>query len=102
MSETNGSHYENQSRGKRPVHEVRFGLIKAAVWENQTKVGARYSVTFCRLFKNGDVWKESTRFGRDDLPLVAKVADLAHSWIFGYGRQHESGSENGTSHSAST
>ena len=25
---------------------------------------------------------DTTSFGRDDLPLVAKVADIAHSWIF--------------------
>lgn len=24
----------------------------------------------------------SDSFGRDELPLVAKVADLAHTWIF--------------------
>ncbi len=39
------------------------------------------------MSKNGDLWKESTRFGRDDLPLVAKVADMAHTWIFGESQQ---------------
>ena len=33
-----------------------------------------------RLYRNGDVWKESTRFGRDDLPLVKLVLDKAHTW----------------------
>lgn len=70
---------------KKPVHEVRFGLIKAAVWRNQTKAGDRYSVTFTRLFRNGDRWSESSSYGRDDLPLVAKAADLAHTWIFEQG-----------------
>ncbi len=67
---------------KQPAHEVRFGLIKAIVWQNQTKNGDRYNVTITRLFRNGDHWSESQNFGRDDLPLVAKAADLAHSWIF--------------------
>lgn len=67
---------------KQPVHEIRLGLIKATVWENQTRKGANYVVTVIRLFKNGSEWKESTRFGRDDLPLVAKLADMAHTWIF--------------------
>ena len=66
-----------------PVHVIRFGYIKACIWRNQTKSGERHSVTIVRLYRNGDVWKESTRFGRDDLPLVVKVADLAHSWIYG-------------------
>jgi hypothetical protein len=65
-----------------PTHTIRFGLIKASIWRNQTKSGERHSVSVVRLYRNGDVWKESTRFGRDDLPLVAKIADLAHSWIF--------------------
>jgi hypothetical protein len=65
----------------RPVHTVRLGLIKAAIWRNQTKSGERHSVSIVRIYRNGDVWKESTRFGRDDLLLVAKVADLAHTWI---------------------
>ena len=64
-----------------PVHEIRLGLIKASIWRNQTKSGERHSVTVARLYKNGDTWKESSYFGRDDLLLVAKVADLAHSWI---------------------
>ena len=64
-----------------PVHEIRLGLIKASIWRNQTKSGERHNVTVSRLYKNGDVWKESNHFGRDDLLLVAKVADLAHTWI---------------------
>ena len=67
---------------KRPVHEVRMGRIKAAVWEDNTQNGPRHNVTFSRLYKDGDQWKDSQSFGRDDLPLLAKVADLAHTWIF--------------------
>ena len=66
----------------RPVREVRLGRIRAAIWENETQNGTRHNVTLSRLYKDGDEWKDSTSFGRDDLPLVAKVADLAHSWIF--------------------
>ena len=71
-----------QQTKARPVHEVRLGRIRAAIWENETQIGTRHNVTLSRLYKDGDEWKDSTSFGRDDLPLVAKVADLAHSWIF--------------------
>ena len=71
-----------QQTKARPVHEVRLGRIRAAIWENETQNGTRHNVTLSRLYKDGDEWKNSTSFGRDDLPLVAKVADLAHSWIF--------------------
>jgi hypothetical protein len=70
---------------KRPVHEVRLGRIKAAVWQNETENGTRHNVTISRLYRDGDKWKDTTSFGRDDLPLVAKVADMAHSWIFEQG-----------------
>ena len=70
---------------RRPIQEFRLGRIKAAVWANETQLGTRYSVTITRLFKvDGETsWRTSTAFNRDDLPLVAKVADLAHTYIFG-------------------
>ncbi len=68
--------------GKKPVHEIRLGRIKAAIWENDTQNGTRYNVAVCRLYKDGENWKQTSSFGRDDLPLVAKVSDLAHSWIY--------------------
>ncbi len=79
---------QNGSAAKAPVHEVRLGRIKAAVWENTTENGVRHNVTICRLYKDADKWKDSSSFGRDDLPLVMKVADQAHDWIF-----NQSGSE---------
>ena len=66
---------------KRPIHEVRLGLIKAAVWKNETETGVRYNATLSRLYRDGEQWKSTESFGRDDLLLVAKVADLTHSWI---------------------
>jgi hypothetical protein len=70
------------SKGNKPVHEVRLGRIKAAIWENDTQNGTRHNVTVSRLYKDGDQWKDSQTFGRDDLPVLAKVLDRAHSWIF--------------------
>ena len=72
----------------RPIHEIRLGRIKAAIWANETEGGTRHSVTISRLYKaEGDpAWRTSTTFNRDDLPLVAKVADMAHTYIFGLGQ----------------
>jgi len=67
---------------KRPVQEVRMGSIRAAIWENETQNGTRFNVTVSRLYKDGDKWKDSNSFGRDDLPIVGKVVDRCHSWIF--------------------
>lgn len=66
----------------RPVHVVRLRNIRAAVWANETEAGLRYNATVSRLYKDDDdQWKTSESFGRDDLLLLAKVVDLAHSWI---------------------
>lgn len=83
-----------QQTKARPVHEVRLGRIRAAVWENETQNGTRHNVSFSRLYKDGEEWKDSSSFGRDDLPLLGKVADLAHTWIFEQGGS-ANGSESG-------
>lgn len=65
----------------KPVIQIRRGLIKVRVWRKRTRSGLRHSVTAVRLYRNGDVWKESTRLGRDDIPLVRLLLDKAHTWI---------------------
>lgn len=66
----------------RPVHEIRLGRIHAALWESSTEKGKRHNVTLTRLYNDGEQWKDSSSFGREDLPLVIKVLDLAHTWIY--------------------
>ncbi len=66
----------------RPIHEIRRGLIKVYIWQKRTRDGLRHTVSVTRLFRNGDLWKESTRFGRDDIPLMRMVLDEAHTWIY--------------------
>ena len=70
---------------QKPVHEVRLGTVKAAIWENRTENGLRFNLTVARIYKDGDQWRSTDTFGRDDLLLLAKVVDLAHSWIFDHG-----------------
>ena len=73
----------DEKSGNKPVHEVRLGRIRAAVWLNDTENGPRYNVQITRLYKDQkDKWKDSTSFGREDLPLVARVADMAMVWIY--------------------
>ena len=40
-----------------------------------------FNVTFERSYKDGEEWKTTNSFGRDDLLKLAKLADEAHSWI---------------------
>ena len=88
------STYASAMKNKtKPVHEVRLGAIKAAVWRNETENGVRFNVTFSRLYKDGDQWQSTDSFGRDDLLQLAKVADQAHSWIFAQSQEKESESQ---------
>ena len=68
---------------KLPVKTFRLGRIKAAVWENETANKTFFNVTFARTYMDDDKqYHDADSFGRDDLPLVAKVADQAHTFIF--------------------
>jgi hypothetical protein len=73
---------ESIGRTNQPVHEVRLGRVVAAIWITETENGIRHNVTVSRLYRDGDQWKRSSSFGRDDLPLVCKTVDRAHDWIF--------------------
>ncbi len=73
-----------------PVHEFRKGLIRVRIWRKRTGSGLRHTVSVVRLFRKSDVWNESTRFHRDDIPLVQLALDEAHTWIFLNQKRYES------------
>jgi hypothetical protein len=68
---------------KAPMKTFRLGRIKAAIWENETEKQKFYNVTFARSYVDeAKNWHDADSFGRDDLLLVAKLADQAHTFIF--------------------
>jgi hypothetical protein len=71
----------------KPVHEIRLGGVRAAIWENDASGVARHNVTFSRSYQRDEEWRNTQTFGRDDLPRLMKCADLAYEWIFNQGRQ---------------
>ena len=81
---------------EKPANEVRIGAIKAAIWKNDTAGGVRYNVTFSRIYKDKDEdqWKSTDSFGRDDLLVLGKVADTAHTWIHQQGQEREPDAHN--------
>lgn len=66
----------------KPVYKEQIGTIHAAIWSNQTESGTRYNVSFERHYKEGDQWKTTNSFGRDDLLTLAKLADRMHTRIY--------------------
>lgn len=86
VDRTNGTG-GNGSTANRPVQTLRYGNIKAAIWRNEVDAGnasrPMYNVTFSRSYKGEkDEWHDSGSFGVDDLLVVAKLANEAHSFIF--------------------
>ena len=80
----------------RPVDDVRIGRVKATIWRNETEDGkTSFNTVFGRLYKDGDAWQSTPSFGRNDLLLVAKVADLAHTRVCELSGKNNSGEENG-------
>ena len=69
------------AENNKPIHQVRIGRIKAAVFDNGDD--APRKVQFTALYKDEeDKWKGSQSFTREDLPLLAKVADQVHTYLY--------------------
>lgn len=65
-----------------PVKVFRMGYVKCEVFSRHARTGPQYHAIITRLFKNGTQWCESRQFSKDELMLVAKLADAAHSWMY--------------------
>ena len=70
------------NKPNKPAGEIRIGTIKATIWARPLEEGVSHNVTFTRIYKSGEEWRRTESFGRDDLLVLAKVADWAHSWIW--------------------
>ena len=66
---------------KKPVHEIRRGLIVVRVWRKRTRKQRSYSTSIMRLFRNGNEWKESARFDSQDIPVIRLGLDDAFVWM---------------------
>ena len=78
------------STHNRPVHEIRLAQVRASIWSNQGSGNRRwFSLSFSRVYRDGDEWKDTSSFRRDDLPLVAKAAEMAYVWIWSTGNNDE-------------
>ena len=64
-----------------PAHKIRIGTLQVTIWRNHGDKGNWYSVIPSRGYKQDDGWKETDSLSFDDLLAMAKLLDLAHSWI---------------------
>ena len=66
----------------KPAHKIRSGVLQVTIWRNHSEKGNWYSVIPSRSYKQGDdIWKETDSLGREDLLPMAKLLDLADTWI---------------------
>ena len=71
------------SANQPPIHEIRVGRVRASIWANRgERSDAWFSVSITRQYRTDDGWKETASFGRDDLPIVAKITEMAYAWIW--------------------
>ena len=64
----------------KPVHEIRVRDLRACVWANAAKDRTWFSVSITRRYEEQGQWRESHTFHAHDLPIVAKLADMAFAW----------------------
>ena len=68
----------------KPVKTYRLRGISVSVFENHAKSGDRdvtfHKVSMQRTYRDGDEWKTTTSFGRDDLPVAGLL--LKRAWEF--------------------
>lgn len=69
----------SQTTSNKPVHSIRYGNVRAAIWQNDKGF---HNVTLERSYRKGEQWKSTDSFGRDDLPKLTKAVDEAYGWIF--------------------
>ena len=70
-----------------PIHKIRHGAVSASIWRQETDKGSLFNVTFQRSYRDGDEWKNSTSFGRNNLLVVSLIAARAFEWIGNQPRQ---------------
>jgi hypothetical protein len=65
------------------VHDIRLGKIKATSWRHVVgdAQAPRLNAEFSWLYRDGQRWRDSTSFGRDDLLLLVEGSRLACLWI---------------------
>ncbi len=69
-----------KKENQKPVKQFRLHGVSASLFENVSEQGTAYhKVLITRTYKDGEEFKSASSFGRDDLPVVAAVANQA--WL---------------------
>lgn len=67
---------------QKPVVEHKDGAIKGAVWQNEGANGPYHTVSLFRFYKDkSGNWKQTKSFRPQDMPMVARVANVLNEQI---------------------
>ena len=67
--------------GNQPIHRIRRGRLGASIFENTSRDGETYlTAQFDRSYRDGEDWKHTKSFGKNDLLSLAKLIDLTETW----------------------
>ena len=61
-------------------HEIRIGLIVVTIVQKRRRGVSAYSFKLERLFRDGELWRRSTRLDRVDLLIASKALEMAYDW----------------------
>lgn len=78
-----------QQKNQKPVKEIRFGSVKAAIWRREHEGKVFYSTSISRSYRveesereaNDDGWRETNSFDFTDLETVKTALEMAAKWI---------------------
>ena len=70
---------------RKPVQTIRVDDCSASIWEREFTVKGKptkfISISFERSYKDGEDWKNTDSYGREDLLVLAYIAKEAFRWI---------------------
>ena len=71
-----------KTKNNKPTLYLRLGLIYANIWDRCIKDNIFYSVTFERRYRDkAGNWQSTESYNAEDLLVLAKLADQAHTKI---------------------
>ena len=73
------------------VHELRYGMLLLKIKRARSNGTSIHIISIHRLYRNGELWHESTRFGQDDIPSMRYLLDEAHSWMLSQTEENAGG-----------
>lgn len=91
----NAKETSSASENHKPVKVFRLRGISASVFANRAKSGERnvtfHKVSLQRTYRDGDSYKTTTSFSRDDLPIAGHL--LKQAWAFVLDAESRRGSD---------